>query len=88
MKKKIEANKIQKMQSELHMIDATNKIKNTHTFFTDSGEKDSNVDLAERLDTHPSMLDRRTNRPKLSDLSKMPIADADIEVIHLKKKTN
>lgn len=80
MKKTIEANKIQKMQSELHMIDEANKIKNTHTFFTDSGDEDTEIDLAKRLNTHPSMLHRRTNRPRLDVLNKISISDADIEV--------
>lgn len=80
MKKTIEANKIRKMQSELHMIDEANKIKNTHTFFTDSGDEDGDFDLAKRLNTHPSMLGRRTNRPRLEDLHKLNITDADIEV--------
>lgn len=83
MKKTIEANKIKRMQSELHMIDAANKVENTHKFFDDNGEEETNVDLAKRLDTHPSMLGRRTNRPRLSDLSKMPINDADIEVSYI-----
>lgn len=80
MKKTIEANKIRRMQSELHMIDEANKVKNTHTFFTDSGEEDNEIDLAKRLNTHPSMLSRRTNRPRLEDLNKLVITDADIEV--------
>lgn len=80
MKKTIEANKIKRMQSELHMIDEANNVKNTHTFFTDSGDEDIEVDLAKRLNTHPAMLHRRTNRPRLEDLSKFVISDADIEV--------
>lgn len=81
MKKTIEANKIKKMQSELHMIDAANNVKNTHIFFTNDVEEESNIDLAKRLDTHESMLHRRTNRPRLSDLSKMHIDDNEIQVI-------
>lgn len=80
MKKTIEANKIRRMQSELHMIDEANNVKNTHTFFTDDGEVDTNVDLAKRLDTHPALLHRRTNRPRLKDLSKLSLLGADIEV--------
>lgn len=78
MKKIIEANKIRRMQSELHMTDFANTVKNTHIFFTDSGGED--FDLAGRLNTHPDMLNRRTNRPRLEDLNKMPISDADVEV--------
>lgn len=80
MKKTIEANKIQKMQSELHMIDEANKVKNTHILFTDSGDEDMGCDLAKRLNTHPSLLHRRTNRPRLEDLNKIKINDTEIEV--------
>lgn len=81
MKRTIEANRIKRMQSELHMLDAANHVKNTHTFFTDNDEKmDKDFDLAKHLDTHPSMLHRRTNRPRLADLSKMIVSDADVQV--------
>lgn len=83
MKKTIEANKIKRMQSELHMIDAANNVKNTHIFFTEDDEEAKNIDLAKRLDTHESMLHRRTNRPRLSDLSKMHLNDNDIQVIFI-----
>lgn len=78
MKKTIEANKIRRMQSELHMTDVANTVKNTHIFFTESNEKD--IDLAERLNTHLAMLNRRTNRPRLDDLNMVHISDADVEV--------
>lgn len=80
MKKTIEANKIRKMQSELHMIDDANNIQNKHIFFTDLGDEDTEIDLSKRLNTHPSMLHRRTNRPRLDDLSKIIINDEDVEV--------
>lgn len=82
MKKSIEANKIKRMQSELHMIDEANNVKNTHIFFTEFGEEDNltEIDLAKRLNTHPSMLNRRTNRPRLEDLNKLILSDADVEV--------
>lgn len=81
MKRTVEANRIKRMQSELHMLDAANQVKNTHIFFTDDDkEMDKDFDLAKRLDTHPSMLHRRTNRPRLADLSKMLVSDADVEV--------
>lgn len=78
MKRTIEANKIQRMQSELHMIDLANEIPNKHVFFADSDEED--VDLATRLDTHPALVNRRTNRPRMKDLEKISLSEADIEV--------
>lgn len=79
MKRTIEAKKIQRMQSELHMLDAVNDVKNTHIFFTDD-EPTEEFYLAKRLDTHPALLNRRTNRPKLKDLEKLSISNADVEV--------
>lgn len=78
MKKTIEANKIKRMQSELHMIDLANEIPFKQTFFVDSDEED--VDLATRLDTHPALLNRRTNRPRIKDLQKISLSEADIKV--------
>lgn len=78
MKKTIEANKIRRMQSELHMTDVANTVKNNHILFTDLDQKD--IDLASRLNTHPAMLNRKTNRPRLEDLNKMLISDTDVEV--------
>lgn len=80
MKRTIEANKIKRMQSELHMIDVANNVKNSHTFFMDSDEDEEEFDLAKRLDTLPELLGRRTNRPRIADLEKMTVSDADLEV--------
>ncbi len=33
-----------------------------------------NLDVAERLQTHPSLLSRKSNRPKLEDLKKMDLS--------------
>lgn len=77
LKRTIEANKIQRLQSELHMIDVADKVKNTHTFFVDSDEDIDKLDIAARLDTHPALLSHRTNRPKLSDLSKIEMPTID-----------
>lgn len=81
MKRTIEANKIQRMQSELHMIDVANNVKNEHIFFTDDDTEE--FDLAKRLDTHPALLNRRTNRPRLEDLNKMSLPDINPEVSSL-----
>lgn len=71
-----------RLQSELHMIDATNSIKNQHTFFVDSDDDDAGeFDLAKRLDTHPALLGRRTNRTRLGDLAKMKLPDVDPKTI-------
>lgn len=80
MKRTIEANKIQRLQSELHMIDVANEVQNKHTFFLDSDEDVKNFDLAKRLQTHPALLERRTNRPRLDDLAKITLPNVDEKV--------
>ncbi|KAK0085373.1 hypothetical protein PV325_005324 [Microctonus aethiopoides] len=76
-KKNIERKKVDKLQSELHMIDAANDTQNKHIFFADDDEEVDSFDLAKRLDTHPALLSRRTNRPRLSDLERMKLPDID-----------
>ncbi|KAG5324575.1 UTP11 protein, partial [Acromyrmex heyeri] len=63
-KRNIEAKKIDKLQSQLHMIDAANE--NQHIFFLDDDEM-KNFNLVKKLDTHPGLLFRRTTRPSLSN---------------------
>ena len=81
MKRTIEANKIKRLQSQLHMTDIANNSKNTHIFFVDDTDEAKSFDLVKRLDTHPSLLGRRSNRPKMSDLQKMSLANQDEETI-------
>lgn len=80
-KRNIEAKKINKLQSQLHMIDAANKTPNQHTFFVYDDAKVKNFDLAEKLDTHPALLSRRTNRPMLSAIKNMKLPDLDDKTI-------
>lgn len=75
-KRTIETKKIQRLQSQMHMIDFANTVQNKHTFFVDDDELD-NFDLATHLQTHPSLLDRKVNRPRLNDLEKLKIPDID-----------
>jgi len=65
-KRNVEAKKIEKLQSELHLIDTEKS--NTHTFFVDSKDDAKSFDVADRLETHPSLLNRTHNRPRLEDL--------------------
>ena len=80
MKRTIEANKIKRLQSELHMIDVANTVKNKHTFFVDTDDELKGFDVAARLNTHPQLLGRRTNRTRLDDLAKMNIQNVDDKV--------
>ncbi|CAL7936735.1 unnamed protein product [Xylocopa violacea] len=82
-KRNIEAKKIDKLQSQLHMIDTANRTKNKHTFFVDNSAEVNNFDLAERLDTHPALISRRTNRPKLSKLKELKLPYINRETLKL-----
>lgn len=67
-----ERKKIDRLQSQLHILD-TGISKNKHIFFVDSGKEAKSFDVATHLDTHPDLLERRTNRPRLSELKKLTI---------------
>ncbi|GLH06212.1 Probable U3 small nucleolar RNA-associated protein 11 [Gryllus bimaculatus] len=73
MKRTIESKKISKMQSQLHLIDVANKTENKHIFFVDSTKEAKQFDVATHLDTHPSLLKRRTNRLKTSTLQQLSL---------------
>lgn len=80
MKRTMETKKIKRLQSQLHMIDYADNVQNKHTFFVDPDEEDVNsFDVAKRLDTHPSLLGRKTNRPRLQDLANLKIPDVSQE---------
>lgn len=76
-KRNIEAKKIDKLQSQLHMIDTANETPNQHIFFLDDDTEVKNFNLAKKLDTHPALLSRRTNRPKLSMIKNMKLPELD-----------
>lgn len=90
MKRTVEKNKIQRLQSRLHMIDMANEVKNNHIFFVDDNEEAKNFDLAKKFDTHPSLLGRRTNRIQLSTLEKLPskqvISTEDLKILTMEKE--
>ncbi|XP_011300010.1 probable U3 small nucleolar RNA-associated protein 11 [Fopius arisanus] len=76
-KRHLESVKINKLQSQLHMLDAVNETSNKHIFFVDDGEEAKGFDLAQRLDTHPDLLHRKINRPRLSKLQEMTLPHID-----------
>ncbi|PIK44167.1 putative U3 small nucleolar RNA-associated protein 11 [Apostichopus japonicus] len=70
-KRHLENKKIDKMKGSLHLLDAsTANPMNKHTFFVDTAKEERDFDVAKRLNTHPSLLHRTFNRPKLEDLKK------------------
>ena len=71
-KRTIEKRKIERLQATLHMLDQPGDTgpKNKHTFFVDSKKEKREFDLAQRLGTHPDLVGRTYNRPRLADLEK------------------
>ncbi|KAG8040547.1 hypothetical protein G9C98_002543 [Cotesia typhae] len=76
-KRHLEARQIEKLQSQLHMIDVADQTPNKHIFFVDDDKEVKSFDVAERLQTHPALLARKTNRPKLSVLKKVKLPEID-----------
>lgn len=74
MKRTIETNKIRRLQSRLHMTDVADRTRNQHIFFVDDPAELKNFDLAKRLNTHPALVGRKSNRIRLADLDKMNLS--------------
>ncbi|XP_050070893.1 probable U3 small nucleolar RNA-associated protein 11 [Anopheles maculipalpis] len=81
MKRTMEANKIRRLQGQLHMTDVVNETPNKHIFFVEDEQEANDFDLAKRLDTHPALIGRRSNRPRLSDLEKLQLASVSADEI-------
>ncbi|KAL0984752.1 hypothetical protein UPYG_G00146440 [Umbra pygmaea] len=76
MKRVAEAKTIERMKSELHLLDAYSKQKNRHTFFVDSKKEVADFDLATHLDTAPELVERVYNRPTYHTLKTKSIQGA------------
>lgn len=79
MRATMEKKKVDRLQSELHFLDQANQTINSHVFFDENDQLVS--DLAKQFDTHPDLVDRKTNRLRLSDLEKIELPDLDEETI-------
>lgn len=81
LKRNIEAKKIERLKSSLHLLDAEGKPKNKHTFFVETQAEMRNFDVATRLDTLPELVGRSYNRPRKDALAKMRLkVDAETAV--------
>ena len=90
-KRTSEKNKIERIKATLHLINTSDKPKNSHTFFVDSEKEKKKFNVAKRLQTDPSLLNRTHNRPKLEDLKsgKLKVADMDTETMEeVEKKSS
>ncbi len=77
-KRTAEMRKIERLRANLHLLgmeredaegeEEAPRMSNTHTFFVDSEEEKRRFDPAARLRTHPKLLGRTFNRPRMEDL--------------------
>ncbi|KAK2902832.1 hypothetical protein Q8A67_007545 [Cirrhinus molitorella] len=83
MKRVSEMNKIERMKSELHLLDVNEKKKNKHVFYMDSKKEVKHFNLARHLNTVPELVGRVYNRPTIETLETKSIAG---EVAHWRIK--
>uniref|UniRef100_A0A8C1A2C5 U3 small nucleolar RNA-associated protein 11 n=1 Tax=Cyprinus carpio carpio TaxID=630221 RepID=A0A8C1A2C5_CYPCA len=84
MKRVSEMKKIERMKSELHLLDVDQEKKNKHVFYVDSKKEVEGFDLATHLNTVPELLGRAYNRPTIETLEKKSIVGA-VEPQRIKK---
>ncbi|XP_025941829.1 probable U3 small nucleolar RNA-associated protein 11 [Apteryx mantelli] len=84
MKRVAEAKKIERLKSELHLLDAEGKQSNKHVFFFDTKKEVQEFDIATHLNTVPELVDRVYNRPTIATLQKESLKGAT-DPAHLKK---
>ncbi|KAJ1832202.1 hypothetical protein LPJ63_003704 [Coemansia sp. RSA 2711] len=75
MQRDINRNKIEKLQSELHLADTPQGLKGPrHTVFVDTEEDVRKFQAAEHFNTLPEFVGRKHNRPKLETLDQDDIS--------------
>uniref|UniRef100_A0A2K5QK53 U3 small nucleolar RNA-associated protein 11 n=1 Tax=Cebus imitator TaxID=2715852 RepID=A0A2K5QK53_CEBIM len=70
MKRVAEAEKMEGLKSELHLLDFQGKQQNKHVFFFDTKKEVEQFDVATHLQTAPELVDRVFNRPRIETLQK------------------
>ncbi|XP_074832520.1 putative U3 small nucleolar RNA-associated protein 11 [Carettochelys insculpta] len=84
MKRVAEAKKIERMKSELHLLDAPGKQPNKHVFFFNTKKEVRDFDVATHLNTSPELVNRVYNRPTIETLQKEKVKGAT-HPAHLQK---
>ncbi len=86
-KRTAEQKKIERMKPSLQLLES-GAPRNKHTFFVDSEKEKRLFDLAARLCTHPELLGRTYNRPKMEALKSADLASsASPEVVAQREKS-
>ena len=86
-KRTSEKNKIERLKATLHLLNTSDKTRNTHTFFVESEKEKKKFNVADRLETHESLLNRTHNRPRLEDLESGVFSVADVDPDSLEEVT-
>ncbi|KAK3551321.1 hypothetical protein QTP70_014999 [Hemibagrus guttatus] len=76
MKRVAESKKIERLKSELHLLDVESEQKNSHVFFVDTKKEVEDFNLATHLNTVPELVNRAYNRPTLDTLMNKSILGA------------
>lgn len=81
MKRVSEMKKVERLKSELHLLDNDDddddeKKKKKHVFFVDSKKEVEDFDLAKHLNTVPELVNRTYNRPTIQTLESKSIGGA------------
>ncbi|KAK2192495.1 hypothetical protein NP493_29g05000 [Ridgeia piscesae] len=80
-KRSTELKKIERLKASLHLLDVPDKPPNKHTVFVDTKKEAETFDAAKFLDTHPDLVDRVYNRPRMDTLKSQTIQTLDDETL-------
>ncbi|XP_013774006.1 probable U3 small nucleolar RNA-associated protein 11 [Limulus polyphemus] len=86
IKRSAETKKIERLKATLHVLDSEERPQNKHTFFVDTKHEAKKFDVACHLGTHPALLDRAYNRPKLDTLKKTVLSLDEESLTHIAKE--
>ena len=76
------------MKSSLHLIDVDDLPKNDHRFFVEGVEEGKEFNPAKKLNTHESLLNRKSNRMTIEQLENLKVPDwVDEEYLKVKDHT-
>lgn len=90
MHQQMEYKKIQKLKDTMHLLDVEDKPQNSQRFFVNDHKEGREFDLAKQLNTHESLLERKSNRLTMDQLEKlkMPSWVDDAFLKEMAKKRN
>lgn len=83
-KRSIDLKKINKMQSELHFIDDSDKPKNSHVFFVDKKNETKKFDFSKKMKMNPELLKMGFNFANPDALKN--VSESDIEASSMVKE--